>query len=253
MSTSKGTDMPTVVLPNGVRIENVPEGTPKSEIRDKALKANLATREDFPELVEQDSVNSLNMASENGYTIRALDVASASGKWRSGEPLKRRETDFLLNFSSATRTIESNDTVDAVQEEGPGRGAYQYELGEEYGGSNAAATAVKRYRRLYEVSGIPVPEEFEEELKKAETGDSYDFSKLSSDLQDDLFFADKLMGKESIAERAESEWEKEEVLFKIWLADHKRAVKDGDLEEYLQTDIAKRHLERLKAARTASA
>jgi hypothetical protein len=61
------------------------------------------------------------------------------------------------------------------------------------------------------------------------------------------------MGKESIAERAESEWEKEEVLFEIWLADHKRSVKDGDLEEYLQTDIAKSHLERLKASRTSSA
>lgn len=37
----------TVVLPNGVEIENVPEGTPKSVIQDLAIKNGYATIEDF--------------------------------------------------------------------------------------------------------------------------------------------------------------------------------------------------------------
>ena len=82
--------------------------------------------------------------------------------------------------------IESNNIADRVQTSGgPGRGKYQYEL--EEGGSGANNTAKNRLKALIGDDLPGVSEADRAELNKADP----DFSKLSEDLQDALFLADK--------------------------------------------------------------
>lgn len=82
--------------------------------------------------------------------------------------------------------IESNNIPDRIQTSGgPGRGKYQYEL--EDGGSGANNTAKNRLKALIGDDLPGVSESDRAELNEADP----DFSKLSEDLQDALFLADK--------------------------------------------------------------
>jgi len=108
--------------------------------------------------------------------------------------------------------IESNNRFDAVQKQrdtnqtkGPGRGLFQYEVSENAmggaKGSGASKTALTRYKQFYEHYGQEIPQEFKEELNRVNS-DNPDFSKLSRELQEEIFYADKERGKMPLDELA---------------------------------------------------
>lgn len=108
--------------------------------------------------------------------------------------------------------IESNNRFDAVQRQrdtnqttGPGRGLFQYEVAENAmggaKGSGASKTALTRYKQFYKHYGQEIPQEYAEELKRVNQ-DNPDFSKLSRELQEEIFYADKERGKMPLDELA---------------------------------------------------
>lgn len=108
--------------------------------------------------------------------------------------------------------IESGNKFDAIQRQrsdnqltGPGRGLYQYEVsGNNLGGetgSGASKTALTRYKNFYKKYGQEIPEQYQEELKRV-NNDNPDFSKLSRELQQEIFYADKERGRLPLDELA---------------------------------------------------
>ena len=108
--------------------------------------------------------------------------------------------------------IESNNRFDAVQKQrdtnqtkGPGRGLFQYEVAENAmggaKGSGAAKTALTRYKTFYKHYGQEIPEAYKEELNRVNS-DNPDFSKLSRELQEEIFYADKERSKMPLDELA---------------------------------------------------
>lgn len=81
---------------------------------------------------------------------------------------------------------ESKSDYKAVQDEGgPGRGKYQYEVGENKG----ANTAVNRLYKYYKENKLPIPNW----VKDIPPGKSVDASQLKDYQQDILFLADKMI------------------------------------------------------------
>lgn len=81
---------------------------------------------------------------------------------------------------------ESKSDYKAVQDEGgPGRGKYQYEIGENKG----ANTAVNRLYKYYKQNKLPIPNW----VKNIPPGKSVDASQLKDYQQDILFLADKMI------------------------------------------------------------
>jgi hypothetical protein len=191
------------------------------------------------ELVRRRTMKTLKLAEKEGFSVGVLDYAQASGGFRNGNPLNQREVGMMRGFLRASSVIESDMIADRVQDSGgPGRGLFQYEIGLNplgADGSNAAVTAVNRYRNILGTFDAEMPEEWEKELEQAKTEDSYDFSKLSPAFQKEIFIADKLMdGKFKTSELADSDWEREDTMGQIWLSHHKRVPKDDNLPRHTQ-------------------
>lgn len=100
--------------------------------------------------------------------------------------------------------IESGDNFTAIQRQrsdnqltGPGRGLFQYEVSENtlggVKGSGAAKTALTRYKQFYKNYKQEIPKQYQEELNRI-NNDNPDFSKLSRELQEEIFYADKERG-----------------------------------------------------------
>ena len=101
--------------------------------------------------------------------------------------LAPEEIERLKYFASQVAEIESNNKADRQQGDDPslpGKGKYQFETNAK-GGSNSAFTANNRLRNWEKRFGsLPIPEKDRKELQKK----SPDFSRLSEDTQDALFF-----------------------------------------------------------------
>ena len=97
------------------------------------------------------------------------------------------ETAILNSFANLVGYAESDNQADRLQDSGgPGRGMYQYEIGE----SEGASTGRNRFFNFAKNNNINVPEEYLGLL--GEQGPtSIDFSKLPQDLQTAIFYADK--------------------------------------------------------------
>jgi len=97
------------------------------------------------------------------------------------------ETAILNSFANLVGYAESDNQADRLQDSGgPGRGMYQYEIGE----SQGASTGRNRFFNFAKDNNINVPEEYLGLL--GEQGPtSIDFSKLPEDLQTAIFYADK--------------------------------------------------------------
>lgn len=107
----------------------------------------------------------------------------------------------LQKHSQEVAQIESGGDFKAIQKQrkdnkptGPGRGLYQYEVSENtlggVAGSGAAATALTRYYNFYNKYKQEIPKQYKEELNLLNK-DNPDFSKLSKELQQEIFYADK--------------------------------------------------------------
>jgi len=97
------------------------------------------------------------------------------------------ETAILNSFANLVGYAESDNQADRLQDSGgPGRGMYQYEIGE----SQGASTGRNRFFNFAKNNNINVPEEYLGLL--GEQGPtSIDFSSLPQDLQTAIFYADK--------------------------------------------------------------
>jgi len=122
----------------------------------------------------------------SSITNKVLKVEADSRK------LGEAELTNLLGFARKVGEIESNNIPDRKQddsEKGIGRGKYQFEG---KGGSNAAKTAANRLKQWENKNeALPIPKADRVELSK----DSPDFSKLSEDTQDALFFINLSVGE----------------------------------------------------------
>tara|TARA_R110002012_G_scaffold306832_1_gene511790 strand:+ start:632 stop:1261 length:630 start_codon:yes stop_codon:yes gene_type:complete len=102
-----------------------------------------------------------------------------------------QQADMLELHAKEVVALESQGKNIAQISGGPGRGIYQYEMFDQ-GGSGAAKDALVRYKRFYSKDGYggTMPKEFKEELNQIDE-DNPDFTKLSPELQTDIFYADK--------------------------------------------------------------
>ena len=98
----------------------------------------------------------------------------------------KRHADYVAN-------AESDNIANRIQMGGgPGRGKYQYELStENKSGQQGAKTAVNRYINFKKDKKLTLTEEDKQLMQDKNP----DFSKLSEDMQDAIFYADKAMGK----------------------------------------------------------
>lgn len=100
-----------------------------------------------------------------------------------------QQANMLQLHAKEVAMLESNNRNIPQSNGGPGRGIYQYEMFDN-GGSGAAKDAIVRYERFYQEYGAEMPKEFANELKNIDK-DNPDFTKLSPELQTDIFYADK--------------------------------------------------------------
>jgi len=103
----------------------------------------------------------------------------------------KRHADYVAN-------AESDNIANRIQMGGgPGRGKYQYELStENKSGQQGAKTAVNRYINFKKNKKLTLTEEDKQLMQDKNP----DFSKLSEDMQDAIFYADKAMGKMPITD-----------------------------------------------------
>ena len=95
----------------------------------------------------------------------------------------KEQAENFRKYGDAVAFTESNNDPYAVQiGGGPGRGKYQYEVGD------SVKTALNRLKSFNRAMGIE--DNFTKEDKKILSSENPDFSKLSEDAQDAVFVAD---------------------------------------------------------------
>jgi hypothetical protein len=118
------------------------------------------------------------------------------------------EINILKEHADLVANAESDRIADRVQTSGgPGRGKYQYEISTpEKEGQQGAKTAVNRYINFKEKANLPITEEDVKLLLDKNP----DFSQLPEDLQDAIFYADKVMGKLPVTDLVKGKLSQEE-------------------------------------------
>ena len=136
--------------------------------------------------------------------IREGALYGENGKNLYGES-SESVADSLQSFGGKVGWLESDNIIDRVQEpRGPGRGKYQYEMNVFTGGldenpQGGAETAVRRLQNAYKAYGLEMSDDWKTLLNMSELDEpSYniDFSTLPENLQDELFYADKLQDED---------------------------------------------------------
>jgi hypothetical protein len=121
------------------------------------------------------------------------------------------DRDFILN---SIRDLRGEDVANALSEHakdvswvesknknipqfggGPARGIYQYEIKGTKDGSGASETALSRFYNYISKNNLSIPLEYEDELKNLSSKNNPDFTELSSELQSQIFYADKALGE----------------------------------------------------------
>ena len=106
------------------------------------------------------------------------------------------EMEKLKEYSTSVGYTESDNIADRAQESGgPGRGKYQYELSTEKG-SGANKTALQRYENFLTKHKLEMNARDLEIINSK----NLDFSTLSEDEQDAIFYADQAMGNLPLAD-----------------------------------------------------
>ena len=100
--------------------------------------------------------------------------------------------DALEKFADIVSKVESNNENVRQEGGGPGRGFYQYEMQAGSKKPQGAKTALNRYKRFLDQNSLTMPESYARELKsKNFDPNDPDFTKLSRELQTEIFYADK--------------------------------------------------------------
>jgi LysM repeat protein len=127
-----------------------------------------------------------NLEVSNSIYQNLLEQLAAERGW------SERDKAVFDRWKNNVGKIESNNTPDQLQYEGgPGRGKYQYEVRDNPRGKNGSGAAEQAVNRLEALIGEDLPGVSEEEKKELKKGVNADFSKISEDVQDALFLADK--------------------------------------------------------------
>ena len=100
--------------------------------------------------------------------------------------------DALEKFADIVSKVESNNENVRQEGGGPGRGFYQYEMQAGSKKPQGAKTALNRYKRFLDQNNLTMPESYARELKSENFDpNDPDFTKLSRELQTEIFYADK--------------------------------------------------------------
>lgn len=131
-----------VTLPNGKVIQNVPDGTSKQEIMDKAIAAGLAAREDFPQDTQRtqqerrlSNISSMQQRGDEREEAERLKAAEIEGlpeigthpmlSTLSGDALSREGLNLAIGFLSAP----DDEFAAIIQKNLPNAKVRQTELG----------------------------------------------------------------------------------------------------------------------------
>ena len=141
------------------------------------------------------------------------------------------EIKVLKEHANQVGFMESDNIPDRKQiDGGPGRGKYQYEIKGSIDGSGANQTAVTRYKNFLKRHNIK-PTERDVEIISSK---NLDFSTLSEDEQDAIFYADKAMGMLPIDNLVRGRLSQAEA----WV-DYHHAGKKEDREKMLEKFVKK--------------
>jgi len=100
--------------------------------------------------------------------------------------------DALEKFADIVSKVESNNENVRQKGGGPGRGFYQYEMQAGSKKPQGAKTALNRYYNFLNQNNLTMPESYARELKSKDFDpNDPDFTKLSRELQTEIFYADK--------------------------------------------------------------
>ena len=99
--------------------------------------------------------------------------------------------------------------------EKPGRGLFQFEIGEKQGGN----TAINHVKQMYDKMGVPMPAELQAAFDGTVGNASLDASKLSAEAQGILFLGDALMGRPKLQDYTGGKMNE----FDWWAKYHKRS------------------------------
>ena len=158
-----------------------------------------------------------------------------------------RDTNYVNTVMGAIAEHESFNNPDQIQisqkkdgtlYDGPGRGKYQYEVGDKKGGNTAMNRTKNFLDDFTDKTLLNYPK-----LKSLHKNKSLDFTKLSSKEQDAVFIGDKIYGGNdranafnAITKNRTTPPSREEV-FKYWLTNHKGKVNGKSISELTEKEI----------------
>ena len=136
-----------VELPNGVIIEDVPEGTTKEEVMQKAIKAGLATAEDFgvPDKFKKEGVSAGGLDPSDIDDIDPMAISEAGVDVGTEEAKKGAVRNFLQGMS-----FNLSDEIEAMARSVFGEETYDEAVAEirgemeEYGEANQGSALVQQ-------------------------------------------------------------------------------------------------------------
>jgi hypothetical protein len=143
---------------------------------------------------------------------------------------------------------ESQNVADAEQEGGgPGRGAYQFEIGDKKGANTAmnrtANFLASPANRIFFGSNKTI-KDFPNIYNKYISSPSQDFSKLSKEDQDALFLGDKIYGGKDRRDEFDKVLKSptQENIFMYWLKNHKGKVNNKTVNKLTEEEIQQERL-----------
>ena len=141
-------------------------------------------------------------------------MADVLGQFGNAKGFTSEELANLKQYADSVAQVESLGQPDAVQGGGgPGRGKYQYELSSRGSGRNKTGRQrLKNFEAKY--GAVELAEKDREIL----SGTDPDYSRLSEDAQDAIFYADLAMGPTKTKDLASGKTNPEDEWIKNWWA-----------------------------------
>tara|TARA_R110002096_G_C14253117_1_gene693957 strand:- start:41 stop:658 length:618 start_codon:yes stop_codon:yes gene_type:complete len=171
-------------------------------------------------------------------TTYANNVMNAVGQHESNNVADKKQD----SYKYIKLPPDVNGVVDSVKTryDGPGRGAYQFELGTKKGASTAFNRSAFFTRDSTSTSFSQFPSMYPEALQS-----SPDFSGLSREDQDGLFLGDKMNRSKSAVKSFNQLIAKDgtpptqEETFKFWLKNHKQVIGKTEVKDATEKQIEK--------------
>lgn len=174
--------------------ENTKRKSLLNTLRDRIVRVQKA---EGGEVITQDKSNII---------LNAIQTRGTGNRFTNNLGYTVEEMQELKSYASNVALVESDRNPNAIQiingkAIGAGRGKYQYEisvneLDSSLSGSGANKTALQRYANFHETFNIPLTARDQEIID--EIDNNLDFSTLSEQEQDAIFYANQAMGMLSL-------------------------------------------------------